>query len=311
MNAPIRCEMTDLPADQCAHCLGHDRTATPARMNRADRFRLAVDEVMDLMGTARLTKAAPESAGHLRPIGYFNNVEPMHEAEVTHADYGDKIYRDVWPGDLASPLDVCVATFMDDAGPQAGNLVIHRYRKVRKVEVPVRFMARHVVEVSRAWIEPGTKEGKTALLYWGMNSPDPTTWLDLRLGVPMRETEPGMSEVLACQLSMGLFFGRDYHWHVSLKRPGAKAGVLLPTTAAGARELFKLRDCEPGESRRRALRHWVSGHSRRIRKDTPQEDLTWVRDHLRGRSTFKWEDMEGEIRPSGFDLRQLAKARKS
>ncbi|WP_316769027.1 hypothetical protein [Streptomyces sasae] len=84
-----------------------------------------------------------------------------------------------------------------------------------------------------------------------------------------------------------------------------EAGVMIPTTPAGARSLFRLCDVERGETRRRALIHWVAEHSRRIRKDTAEETRTWVKEHVRGAVNFNWGDITGTILPAPADLRRI------
>jgi len=187
--------------------------------------------------------------------------------------------------------------------------VVRRFRAVRRPRMPVSTLARYTIEEARLFISEGTGTGRTSVRYYGMNRPDFATWLDLQRGSRLLDTSQAYEEIMLLKIVMGWQFGDDYWWHVHLKAPGAKAGVLLPTTITGVRELFKLRDYEAGESRRKALTHWVNGHTRRIRKETPEEQLVWVRDHLRGRLHFTWDDLEGDIRPSGYDIKRLAKLR--
>jgi hypothetical protein len=161
-----------------------------------------------------------------------------------------------------------------------------------------------MIEERRLFINKDTGTGLTSLRYYGINRPDRMAWMDLQRGVPLASVPK--SEIVLLWIAHGLQFNRDYYWHVHLKWPGADVGVYFPTTAVGCRELFKLRDYEPGKSRRKALLHWVSEHSRRLRQDTDEETLAWVRKHLRGSRSFAWQDLRGVISPSGYDLRRLA-----
>lgn len=87
-----------------------------------------------------------------------------------------------------------------------------------------------------------------------------------------------------------------YDWHAAL---GSTEGprLLLPTSSAGASALFKDREKAYGKGRRGALRHWVQNHYR-----SKEEDLVYVRDHLRGTTQFNWAGMSCELLVSQFDL---------
>ncbi|GGL66754.1 hypothetical protein GCM10010129_07740 [Streptomyces fumigatiscleroticus] len=132
------------------------------------------------------------------------------------------------------------------------------------------------------------------------NSGDPHSWTDLATGGPLQEVRPGKWR--ASRVALGVQFGRDHLWYAHLKKPDDEAGVMIPTTPEGARELFQLRDHEPGASRRTALVHWVTEHSRRVREDAARETRVRVREHLRGTARFKWQDVEGAIHPAPYDL---------
>ncbi|MGH6653568.1 MAG: hypothetical protein ACRDVE_00005 [Actinocrinis sp.] len=304
-----RCEFTELPTTQCAHCLGHAEEPAPKRTTpRPQAFKMPIDNVLDMLQNARPRPDTWQYGGWSWPLKHFDNMAPLLDAETTHADYGDDIFTRLWPADLATPLDFCAGRFLDDGGPMSGWFVAHHYRQVKRPRLPVARMARYVIECARLYINPATGEARTSAKYFGINHPDWESWQHLQLDRPLHKTENGTLEILALACSMGFHFGREYHWHVHLKRPGSAAGVLVPTTSQGARKVFRLRDYESGETRRKALQHWVDGHSRRIRPHTPDERLTWVRDHLRGRTKFQWEGMEGEIRVSEHDMRRLGLA---
>jgi|SRR5215472_1798092 len=91
-------------------------------------------------------------------------------------------------------------------------------------------------------------------------------------------------------------FNARYAWHAAL---GVANGprLLIPTNPSGCLALFANRKKGDAEARRAALRHWVHNHYREN-----DQDLIYVRDHLRGTVDFEWYDLIGEIRVSEFDL---------
>jgi hypothetical protein len=90
-----------------------------------------------------------------------------------------------------------------------------------------------------------------------------------------------------------------YHWHVAFGNETAKSmRVLLPTNPLGCLAMFKTREKRPDETRRAALRHWVTNFYR----EHGDRDIAFVRDHLRGSTLFNWRGFDCEILVSQFDL---------
>lgn len=79
---------------------------------------------------------------------------------------------------------------------------------------------------------------------------------------------------------------RQDNWTVELALSENRTGVGLPTDAQGAKEFLNTlsKAGDSNTSRRKALVHWVSGHMRRSRNGG---DPHFVRDHLRGKQSFK------------------------
>ena len=99
-------------------------------------------------------------------------------------------------------------------------------------------------------------------------------------------------------MSQSLALTARYHWHVAIGN-GNGPRVLLPTNPQGCLELFRTREKRDGETRRAALRHWVSNHFR----ETDESGLSYVCDHLRGTTEFNWRGFDTcEIFVSEFDL---------
>jgi hypothetical protein len=72
--------------------------------------------------------------------------------------------------------------------------------------------------------------------------------------------------------------------------------VTFPTDPTGIKAIFKMRDVPEGLQRRAMLKNWVSEHMRQSRQD--EADDIWVRQHLRGHLTFKWQGLSCEVLPS-------------
>lgn len=275
---------------------------------QASIVKVAVEDMLLLMNASRVAKDEFTYGGYPVPLHSFAKTEPIGFAEsvpeLFHGFEDLQLLTEVMPSDLVSPLNISLMGPITDGGPDTGLVAARRLRQVKRPLLPVKQYARHIVAVEQLFLDRTTGTGKTSIMYFGNNGEDWNAWIHMPKGKPLVEVDPGLVWML--RVALGLQFGRDYLWYVNLKWPGADAGVYLPTTPFGARELFKLRDYEPGKSRRAALIHWVQEHSRRIRKGTDEETEIWVREHTRGRVVFKWQDMEGAIYPSPYDLRRLA-----
>jgi hypothetical protein len=92
-----------------------------------------------------------------------------------------------------------------------------------------------------------------------------------------------------------------FEWHVAFGRAGLSGPrLVIPTNPRGCLELFKSRELTNGETRRRALRHWVDEHYRQ-RSDDPTQ-LDYVCEHLRGHTRFEWGGLDCELLVSAYDL---------
>lgn len=91
-----------------------------------------------------------------------------------------------------------------------------------------------------------------------------------------------------------------YSWHVAFGFSDTGPRLLLPTTPSGCLDLFRSRGLHPGQKRRAALRHWVGNHFRGV--ETSAANVAYVRDHLRGATSFIWNSLLCELMPSAFDL---------
>lgn len=107
-----------------------------------------------------------------------------------------------------------------------------------------------------------------------------------------------------CQVLLGLAFTRDVSWRVVFKGPSG-VSVSIATDTAGAMAAFKNRQPNETTGRRDALRHWVRQHHRNKRADEGDEpQRVIVREHLRGRTPFRWLGIDCELVVSPFDMRR-------
>lgn len=108
------------------------------------------------------------------------------------------------------------------------------------------------------------------------------------------DSEMTIGQQAALAQSMALTY--RYEWGAQFSVAGS-AKVIVPTTPAGALELFNDRDKPEDRDRRAALRHWVSQHLRK----KPGGDFSKVREHLRGNVSFSWRGFDVVLRPSQYD----------
>lgn len=96
-------------------------------------------------------------------------------------------------------------------------------------------------------------------------------------------------------IDIGLLFqaASKYRWSVEIGYNGLPVSISFLTDPTGVKEFFKLRDIPEGKMRRAALSHWVSAHWRQVRVDPVAE--VYVRQHLRGKTEFRWFDMDVKI----------------
>jgi hypothetical protein len=93
-------------------------------------------------------------------------------------------------------------------------------------------------------------------------------------------------------------FASRYQWQVAFGLPTTDPRILLPTNPSAALKLFRDREAAQKMGRKSALKHWVEHHYR----DDTDLGITYIRDHLRGNTVFKWSDFDCELLVSAYDL---------
>lgn len=92
-------------------------------------------------------------------------------------------------------------------------------------------------------------------------------------------------KVLCCFI--GLQFVMENVCSVYVKPENSEIGMRIPlTTLSSAKDIFKMRDIEPGMKRRSALKHFVSEHTRRC--PINKNETIQIARYLRGAEKFDW-----------------------
>ena len=91
-----------------------------------------------------------------------------------------------------------------------------------------------------------------------------------------------------------------YEWHAAFGFHPNGPRILIPTSPSGCLKLFQDREKEEGQTRRAALKHWVNQHYRAHSEN--DDEIIYVREHLRGNTRFIWRGVEVEVLVSAFDL---------
>lgn len=103
----------------------------------------------------------------------------------------------------------------------------------------------------------------------------------------------------SCEMAAFAEWSRRTCWTIELGMADAPA-VVVNTDPTGVRELLRMRDVPENRTRREALKHWVSAHARKNRKDADAEHH--VRRHLRGSTECDWFGLRCKIVPSPIDV---------
>ncbi len=85
-----------------------------------------------------------------------------------------------------------------------------------------------------------------------------------------------------------------FAWRIQLHSPRTAVPLLLPTDAEGVRAFLQDRSADR-KDRRSALLHWVEGHHRRRPSD---DGFSWVREHMRGKTSCDWNGWHAIVLPS-------------
>ena len=92
--------------------------------------------------------------------------------------------------------------------------------------------------------------------------------------------------LVASQVSLGAAFWVENSFRVYIKPVDGALGFTIPIdTVDQCKNLFKMRDIEDGEKRRKALKHFVKEH---LRKKQRSDEKALIHRYLLGKTEFSW-----------------------
>lgn len=260
----------------------------------SERLENLVSRLLEVMESS-VRKHPKRGSPHHVPLDYFSPAEPF-ESDWFREDLTDA-YRDrgfftgVTPRDLQE-FDVRLLSKCDDSGRDwsLSRLRSQPLASARGSRLRSPWLAEWTIAILK---QNKTHETARLLLNWSEGE-----WISVTSQKPFdREAQ----EQIGIQLSIA--FTRYYEWTVSLRHEGG-LGLLFVTDPAGARAAFRLRELPEGKNRRDALRNWIREHWRRLPRPEDQLHEVHVREHLRGRTEFRWSGLVCQINPSAYDLKR-------
>jgi hypothetical protein len=270
-----------------------------------ESFEQAVNEVVALM-TMQTPRPGNEMAVDVLP-SYFDGAELFAKRYHGWFRSDDSIFFRNTPLDILPKIDV--SWISEVIGEN--QLIVARMRKIERKEARGR-----VHQCFRRYLMEGCignipYDGRFTSGRNYFTSDDGKYWIAIgdtkRLEHGPRPAEPELMAQLA--LAPGIALTQHYEWRVTLGYHGC-VSIGLPTTPAGCREVFKLRDIPEGKARREALRNFVCEHTRKHPATDDEEARIVVREHLRGSTRFNWNGLRCTIHPAQADLIRLGLTRK-
>jgi len=224
-------------------------------------------------------------------------------------------FSDVTPSDV-SGFDVSSAkSFVDETGKRSVELYRLRQESIRKAR-GFRIYSPHVASLYSCWIDIDKGEYTSKKILVNKAGEE---WVPL--GSESEYSHFAKSQTLSghfwtfgiddgqgisstCNVLLSLAFTRDLTWRVVFRGPSGLS-FSLSTDTAGAMAAFKNRQPNDTTGRRDALKHWVRQHYRnRPASEGDEAQRVIVRQHLRGRTPFRWFGIDCELVVSPFDMRR-------
>jgi hypothetical protein len=223
------------------------------------------------------------------PLFVFDKCEPFLATEFTHSPY-ELIRPDAWIADLKKQLDVKIVAWNEEENCiQFTRVKMPKFSEMRGKVIA---MLPSTIEVTGGFVRQDrvlTGQHYFARRHDGI-------WLDMSVNAASTKQNDITDRYIG--IMCGIQLAKESQWRVYLSFEDGP-GVELPTDPIGVSELFKFRDTLPGETRRKAIRHWVTEHWRQNRKDLQLENK--VRAYLRGNTIFKWNGLQCIVKPSFYD----------
>jgi hypothetical protein len=284
----------------------------------------ALDSLLDLVEVDFIPLMETAAVWHRAKPTHFRRAEPyvlMEDLRGFSDSPQDGIRTDLNPSDFDGMIDVCMVVGDQDA-IEGVEVELVRYRTPTMKEIRGRIITPmpHMLVASYADVSADRSSCKTRKQVFGMAREG--VWIEI--GKPTTTTSGNGQNLNTytygfntdmefvsrqIQIAMGVQLRQVMSWTVEIGRDDGPS-LLFPTTPAGARAIFKLRDVPEGRKRRAALRTWVDAHQR---QRAGSEDETYVRTHLRGGQIFNWNGLTCTLRPSKLEdiaNKRLAELRK-
>lgn len=273
----------------------------------AKRFRHLVDRLFDFFDDSK-----PDNRFVQIPLETFRAIDCTAYFGL-HDDEGllDISGLDEKGHPLHWPIDICCLSGSAEEShiPQFAR---YRTREPSEVRGKARIVSKYIVQVDVLMLEPyasGTTKRVCATTYMALVN---RRWVCVSSGGGWSGVEghsirlPARTADHTDLVSAAIAVAQRAHfeWFVEIGRDdGISFRFATSPDKLGA--IFRLRDLPDGESRRKALRNWVSSHWRSNRRDPAFE--VYVRQHLRGAEEFRWDGFFCRVSPSPHDL-ELNKA---
>lgn len=260
------------------------------------------EEILTYLETGDARRTGSRSPLWSDNVGQFDGAFPIDEALGRWSDMPAMLEDELedpakWP---VWPIDVA---FCNKVEGSDGMWAFHRTRTCSPKEARGRasIITQRMVSSSGTYVSEGGIRTPTRVFYAHVGGR--WTYAHKTPRSPRPNGVFGRDDI-NCEMNIAFTASltRRYEWSVCLGFEGPSVRFL--TDPVGVREAFALRDVPPGKTRRAALRHWVSEHTRKKRHDDAA--LIEVRKHLRGATSFTWNGMRCRIEPSLLDQEQAA-----
>jgi hypothetical protein len=253
-----------------------------------------IETLLTFMELGEPDKRTKKYPNHCLNIRNFKNARIFDDSFMAEDAWW---FRDVKPTDVNNFFDqTTVSTFSERRDPgQLCSVLRVKTINMREARNKVSKFYPLMVEFTGAAIMKSGEYASVKHFYSYVGS----QWQRITLGYE-REIEQDKDIVEILKLAPSFQFSARYEWSASLSYSGGPS-VMFPTNPSGVKELFRLRDIPPGKTRRQAIKHWVTEHTRRINQ--PEKEIeVQVRKHLRGQTKFNWNGLLVSVHPSDADL---------
>lgn len=284
------------------------------------RRAIRVDWMIDHLEKARSisvpTKQGSCSISPKTIVGpdYFNNAVVLFGTAGEFDSQTDLYFGDVKLSDLPPTWDVTIVRFAGQVEHDATTV----FTRVRRLPLKAfREFSNMEAAFEVAQYAPGHENvawAAGARVFWGLNggrlrrieSPDNPLSHYNHKTAPERAAD---SEYGLLELARSVAFTQHYQWMVRFRNRTGYS-LRLPVHPLSIPLLFQLREKHSTWTRRKALKHWVSQHWRKIKEEDSWDVMTYVRDHLRGQREFEWFGLDGKIIIPPAELKLLERLKK-